>query len=526
VSRTLTITRGTTGIPEPGAIPFTVVRDWIRTGTILRHVFRYRDVRLQTQILELMPRPLVTALVVRALSRGRATIEDEYGRTQGIGPVLLTRLLRDAVRDWLQRGRVLADVRARLGRAAGRPVAAGTGLDRRPLYLRTDFVFGLASGGSVGHIAGVLNNLDSFAGPPVFATTDPIPTVRPDIETWVIRPDGRFRDFVEVPSLAFTARSSRLVKERLGRERPAFVYQRYCLNNFSGAELAAAWEVPFVLEYNGSEVWIQRHWGGTELKYRELSQRIEDHNFAAANLIVVVSEPMRTELLERGVDDRKILVNPNGVDVDIYRPDIDASDIRAALGLDGKLVLGFIGTFGPWHGAETLAAAWCRLLDRHPEHRETCRLLVIGDGDRFEATKAIIANGSSSSETSFVGRTRQEDGPRYLAACDILVSPHVPNPDGTRFFGSPTKLFEYMAMGRGIVASRLDQIGDVLEHDRTAWLVEPGDVDDLVEGMQQLIVDAERRARLGAAARRAAVERHTWREHTRRIVERIEALGA
>src|SRR5206468_9930424 len=63
---------------------------------------------------------------------------------------------------------------------------------------------------------------------------------------------------------------------------------------------------------------------------------------------------------------------------------------------------------------------------------------------------------------TLVGLVPQGEAPSYLAAADVLLSPHVANPDGTRFFGSPTKLFEYMAMGRAIVASELEQIGEVL----------------------------------------------------------------
>jgi len=81
-------------------------------------------------------------------------------------------------------------------------------------------------------------------------------------------------------------------------------------------------------------------------------------------------------------------------------------------------------------------------------------------------------------------------------------------------------------MGRPIVASDLEQIGQVLDHDETAWLVPPGDVIALVEGLRLLAGDPERRARLGAAAREAAVACHTWREHTRRIVEALEARCA
>jgi glycosyltransferase involved in cell wall biosynthesis len=81
-----------------------------------------------------------------------------------------------------------------------------------------------------------------------------------------------------------------------------------------------------------------------------------------------------------------------------------------------------------------------------------------------------------------------------------------------------------MAMGKGIVASDLDQIGEVIEHGRTGWLVQPGSVDALASGLRTLVADAHLRATLGAAARARALERHTWREHTRRTIEKLEQL--
>ena len=110
----------------------------------------------------------------------------------------------------------------------------------------------------------------------------------------------------------------------------------------------------------------------------------------------------------------------------------------------------------------------------------------------------------------FTGPLPREKVVEYLDACDILVSPHIPMPDGSRFFGSPTKVFEYMAMGKGIVASRLEQLAEVLEHDRTAVLVTPGDVDELAAAILDLAVNPAKREALGDAARRAAVEHHSW----------------
>src|SRR5205823_8149301 len=118
----------------------------------------------------------------------------------------------------------------------------------------------------------------------------------------------------------------------------------------------------------------------------------------------------------------------------------------------------------------------------------------------------------------FTGAIPHRSVRTYLDAADILVSPHVPMPDGSPFFGSPTKLFEYMAMGKAIAASALDQIADVLEHDRTALLVKPGDSSELVRAIQRLAEDARLRTALARHAREAALARHTWRHHARRVL--------
>ena len=81
-------------------------------------------------------------------------------------------------------------------------------------------------------------------------------------------------------------------------------------------------------------------------------------------------------------------------------------------------------------------------------------------------------------------------------------------------------------MGKGIIASDLEQIGEVLDHGRTAWLVRPGDVDALAHALRYLIDDPQLRGALGAAARHEAVTRYSWREHTRRTIERLQAVAA
>jgi glycosyltransferase involved in cell wall biosynthesis/SAM-dependent methyltransferase len=499
---------------------------WIKRGAILRHLLRYRDVRLVTLRLGVTTKPLQTALVLRALSRGRCTLEDEPGSRLSIGFSTLGRLTVRFARDLARRPGLLRRVSREVERLtreyAGCAKAPRLDLGARPVYLRTDLWFGVRSGGSVGHIAGVLNHLDRFAGTPVFLTSDAIPTVRADLETHRISPGSEFWDFGEVPGIAFTDPFEREAARLIGDRRPAFIYQRYSLNNYAGVKLARRCGVPFVLEYNGSEIWVNRNWG-TPLKYEWLSARIEVLNLAAADLVVVVSRPLKDDLVSRGVAAEKVLVNPNGVDPDRYSPDVDGSAVRRRYDLADKTVVGFIGTFGPWHGAEVLAEAFGRLLTLAPAYRDRVRLLLVGDGNRMGQVREALARYRVGDAAVLTGLVPQAEGPVHLAACDVLASPHVPNPDGTAFFGSPTKLFEYMAMGKGIVAARLGQIGEVLAHDETAWLVTPGDVEDLARGLKTLVDDVPRRERLGTAARREVVAKHSWLEHTRKIIEALKA---
>jgi len=78
-------------------------------------------------------------------------------------------------------------------------------------------------------------------------------------------------------------------------------------------------------------------------------------------------------------------------------------------------------------------------------------------------------------------------------------------------------------MGKAIVASDLDQIGEVLRHGETGWLVPPGDVDGLARGLAHVIDDRTLRAALGAAARRDVLARYTWRAHVRRTMDALRS---
>jgi len=398
---------------------------------------------------------------------------------------------------------------------------------RRALYLRSDHWFNVRSGGSVGHVSGVIAGLRRAGVETDVISTDALTGVPEDRSFKRLTPEyGLCRNVPGFPELIYTNAMVSAACEELQRDPADFLYQRMSFNNFAGAWLRSLTSTPLVLEYNGSFAWMQRHWGARPLPFESLALAAEDLSLRAADLVVVVSDASRAELIERGYDPDRILANPNGVDPDIYNPSVDGSGIRAQYSLDDRTVFGFIGTFGRWHGADILVQAFAHLLNDRPSLRDRVHLLMVGDGLMKSEAESRARDLGLAGNVTFTGTVPQARGPEHLAACDVLVSPHVPNSDGSRFFGSPTKLFEYMAMGRAIVASDLEQIGTVLQHQETAVLVPPGDAGELARALEDLVGSPERRAELGAAARAAAVAHHTWDRHTTRILDALsDRLG-
>ncbi len=239
------------------------------------------------------------------------------------------------------------------------------------------------------------------------------------------------------------------------------------------------------------------------------------YTYQTAAKIICVSEPAKNHLVNAwDVPPEKIHVMPNGVNIETFGRDYDSAAVRAEFGLSHEPVVMFVGGFQHWHGIERLVESFAQVLARFPG----ARLLLVGDGPARAAIEQKITALNINHAVQITGMIPHQRIPELLSIADVAAIPYPKLPQELWF--SPLKLYEYMAAGCAIVASRAGQIADVIEHEQNGVLVEPGDVNALAEAIADLLTDAEKRARLGQNARAQAVSQHSWA----RYIERLEAI--
>ncbi len=418
--------------------------------------------------------------------------------------------------------------------------------DKKPealIYLKTNLLPGTQAGGSIGHVAGVLNGLGEYFTRRTLLSVDRGPLIDNDVAFHKVPALTNMAYPMELNNFRFNKAVLAAGKAVLKQQKtPHLIYQRLSLGNFAGALLSRWSKSYFVLEYNGSEAWIATHWGGG-LRFSRLAFWAERASLRHAHKIVTVSDVLKQQLLDKGVEDDRIIVYPNCIDPETFDPSKRTPDrdvVRQRLGIEqDATVVSFIGTFGAWHGVPEMTQA-IKSICAQEDVAKHVKFLMVGEGVALRGLRSALVDEINQGRVILTGLVPQDEAPLYLAASDICLSPqNVPGNTSDRFIGSPTKIFEYMAMGKAIVASDLDQMGEVLRpayvvrggqveaentrqaDDACAILFTPGDFDGLRLAILRFLQDKKLRAIMGRNARAVALARFCWSHHVDAIMNGI-----
>jgi glycosyltransferase involved in cell wall biosynthesis len=293
----------------------------------------------------------------------------------------------------------------------------------------------------------------------------------------------------------------------------ACVWQRHELFHTTGPRLACVLGVPSVTFVPAPLVWQAAQWGVRRPGWGPWIERAgERAPLRAADVVACGSQTVAEQVARIGVDERRIVIAPTGVDPELFRVPCDRDATRHRLGLDGRFVVGWIGSFRRFHALEQAVDAVAGL--------EGTTLLLVGDGPERERVERLARERGVAVRCT--GTVAHDTIPEHLAAMDVGL---VLAANGRDFHYSPLKLAEYFAAGLAVVAPRAGALPAQVRDGVDAVLVPPGDPQELAAAVRRLRDDPQTRDRLGRAARSVAAERWSWDRSAEVVLDAVRAAA-
>jgi PEP-CTERM/exosortase A-associated glycosyltransferase len=276
-------------------------------------------------------------------------------------------------------------------------------------------------------------------------------------------------------------------------------------------EIRAFWEDAAVDHGTSTE------WG---MRYR-LTRALESYAVKQADAVTTICEGLRRDIVERGIPETKVTVIPNAVNIDSFDVAGTRDDALAKqLGLAGKTVLGFIGSFYAYEGLDTLLRALPSVLTVIPD----ARVLLVGGGPQDEALRALAKELGVADKVVFTGRVPHAEVPRYYNLIDVLAYPRLKM--RLTDLVTPLKPLEAMAQGRLLIASDVGGHRELIRDGETGMLFEAGNPGALAAKAIALLADQGRWPALRSAGRRYVETERNWRASVARYRDVYAAASA
>jgi glycosyltransferase involved in cell wall biosynthesis len=276
-----------------------------------------------------------------------------------------------------------------------------------------------------------------------------------------------------------------------------------------GAAVSLASGVPLVVEVNGlvdveAKVLGRPARGGTVAA--PIRGAVQKRSYQRAARVIAVTPALGEEIRRRyRVPSAKIVIIPNGADVDRFRPSSAPAAKKAIDVVPSRPVACFVGTLFPWQGIDHMLNAAPLVVRAVPE----ILFLIVGNGPLLESLRSAVRQRGLDRSFRIQGQVSHSDVPRYVNAAEVCLALKDPKIGGFESGFSPLKLYEYLACGRPVVATRTAGF-EILEEADCGILVDPFDAPQVANAIVQVVTDDERRTKMGIRARSIAVDRFSW----------------
>jgi glycosyltransferase involved in cell wall biosynthesis len=324
------------------------------------------------------------------------------------------------------------------------------------------------------------------------------------------------RAAVEVLEILYNQKGRGMLRRAAHTFRPDVVYERHALHCRAGFDIAQRLAVPLLLEVNSPMVDEMQKLGSLRFQKRALAT--ERAVLDGADAVLAVTRVLADMLVERGARPDRVHVIQNGAVPERYGPiaRAAAASLRSRWQLEpDAFALGFVGYMRPWHRLDLVLQAMQR-----PELRQAV-LVLMGRGPALPELQAQAANSGLAARLIVCGEVPADLLPAHVMACDGALIPAI------NAYASPLKLFDSLAAGVPTLAPDQTNLRELIEHGRHGLLFRPGDSDDLVAKLSQLLHNRPFARQLGIAGQeRLLQQRWTWLGNAERVVRIAEAACA
>jgi glycosyltransferase involved in cell wall biosynthesis len=284
---------------------------------------------------------------------------------------------------------------------------------------------------------------------------------------------------------------------------------------------AEALGIPSIYEIRG--FWhitqASKRKGYEDSDHYRLSESMEIEVAKRADHVFAITSAIADILVENGVKEDKISILPNAVDIDKFTIQKRDSDIEDEFNLNGKVVLGYVGSFVEYEGLDLLLQAVALIRE---DMNDELRVILVGDGPIFDDLREMSRFLGINDIVTFTGRVEHGEVQRYYSVIDITAFPR----KGARIceLVSPLKPFEAMAMGKAVIASDVLALSEIVTDGETGLLHRKDDVNSLADCLEKLISDTGLRERLAANGREWVKENRTWEVVAERVISTYRDL--
>jgi len=243
------------------------------------------------------------------------------------------------------------------------------------------------------------------------------------------------------------------------------------------------------------------------LRHRLLYHKLPD-------VVVTTGEQIQRDLIEKnGLNASRVVSIPTGVDLSLFYPRDPDVHLKESFGLElGDQVVGTIAFFRDYKGVGDFLQA-AKIVH---EKRRNVKFLVVGDGPEKNLVLQAIRDLALEGCVFLLGF--REDIPNILSIIDVLVLSSV------KAEGVPQVLTQALAMERGVVATQVGSIQEVVKHQETGLLVPPGNPEALALAIEEILKNPLLRKKLGGAGRQLIVRKYGMSEMLQKTLTLYEIL--